>query len=458
MHVLRRQGWLIGLVTALALGAAGAVTALQKPVYRASMNVVVGQGGGIFQPQFGGSVQPFVRTMANLFASDVVARSTIHDLRLHTTPTKLLDATHVSTRPDSSVLEVSYDSPRRAQALRVLADMGSVFTTLIKQKVGAPVAAGTEITASVFDPAHLEPGRVSPRPARNLGFAAALGLALGLVLAFVRDGLDSRIRSLRDAERWFGAPVLGALPRGRRGRSQVGVDAIGMVRASLQLLGGGTGGPVITITSAVPQEGKTTLCADLSRALTATGNRVICVEADLRRPKLREYLELPTLSVAPNNHGLSDVLAGGIELERALVELLPPGLLGGRLQILPAGLTRSNPGDLLTAQRVEQLVKDLQGRADYVIFDTPPLLDTGDAFPFARVSDSVIVVARAGMATKETASAVRVTLERLEVGRAGVVLVDWQTPRGYGYGYGSDSSGLARTFADAPGGGRLGDG
>jgi non-specific protein-tyrosine kinase len=447
LGVLRRQGWLIGLLTAVALGAAAAVTITEKPVYRASMKVVVGQGGGVFQPQFGGSVQPFARTMANLFESNIVAQRTIDELRLRATPRQLLGNLKVSTTPDSSVLAVSYDSSERAKALAVLRETGTVFTALVKQKLGESRSSGLAITASVFDPAHLEPGQVSPRPARNLAFAGALGLAIGLVLAFVRDSLDNRIRSRRDAERWFGAPVLGALPRGLSsvvpaavgggsGDGGIALEALSVLRANLEVLEGGMRGQAMVVTSAVPEEGKTTLVANLGVALTTAGNRVICVEADLRRPRLRQYLP-----VGPAEHGLVDVVEGRIELERALVDVPVASKgngsissAGGRLKVLLAGPVRSNPADVLTAERVEQLVEQLRARADYVIFDAPPILIVGDALPLARASDNVIIVAREGRTTREMAEAVRVTLERLGVARVGIVLTDWRV-RGYGYGY-----------------------
>src|SRR5205823_4926245 len=76
LRALRRQAWLIVLVTVLGVVAAGGVTALEQHVYRASMKIVVGQSGGVFQPQFGGAVDPFARTMSDLFKSEVVAEQT----------------------------------------------------------------------------------------------------------------------------------------------------------------------------------------------------------------------------------------------------------------------------------------------------------------------------------------------------------------------------------------------
>jgi capsular exopolysaccharide synthesis family protein len=442
LRILRRQGALIVGAAALAIGAAAAVTAVEQPVYRASMKIVIGQGGGTFQAPYGGAVEPFALTMSNLFKSDVVAREAIANLGLKLTPKGLLGHVNVATTPQSSVLNVAYDTSDRTRAVSTLAEMGRVFTTLVKHKLGEPLSAGTAVTATVFDPAHLEPGRVSPRPVRNVGLAALLGIAVGVVLAFVRESLDDRIRSRRDAERWFRGPVLGALPRGVAASPTGGAlrpaDTMTMLRANLQFREGGGGGAIL-VTSGLQGEGKTTLVAHLCVALAAGGNRVIGVEGDVRRPRLRQYL-----GVASGAFGLIDVLEGKAELAEALVDVplqtaANGAAPGGSLQVLPSRRMRTPPGDLLTPERVSQLADELRAVADYAIFDAPPILLVGDAFSFARAADDVIVVAREGRTTKESAEAVRVTLERLGVERVAVVLTDWPSSDGYGYGYGYGS-------------------
>src|SRR4051812_38136997 len=103
--ILRRQGWLIALIVVCAVIGAVAITAVQTPVYQASMKIVVGQGNGFFQPQFGSSVQPFTQTMTSLLESDIVARRVIRSQRLSLTPKGLLSQLHVASNPESSVLD-----------------------------------------------------------------------------------------------------------------------------------------------------------------------------------------------------------------------------------------------------------------------------------------------------------------------------------------------------------------
>jgi receptor protein-tyrosine kinase len=351
----------------------------------------------------------------------------------------------------------------------VLAEVGDVFTGLVEERLSRPTSE-QPITATVFDPAHAEPGQVSPQPVRTLAIAGALGLVLGLILAFAAEAIDDRIRGRRDAEEWFGVPVIGALPKGLRGKPPFGVrgqpapgrpdflEALQLLRANLEFSERGMSGPLTVVTSAIPEEGKSTVVANLGVTLALAGHDVICVEADMRRPRLPFYLGL-----VARNGGLAEVLEGRAQLQDVL-EDVPLSLatsgngavsinqaqlrsrsettgrtarqpFGGRLRVLLSGSPATNPPDALTGERVADLVDELRASADYVIVDTPPILLVGDAFPLVRLADTVIVVAREGRTNKTTAEAVKATLDGLGVLRASIVLTDSHGSAGYGYGY-----------------------
>lgn len=478
LHVLRRQGWLILLVLAVALGATAFVTSRQDSVYQSSMKIVVGQGGivigrngSLFEPALTSDVNRFTATMTNLLESNVVARTVIDDLGLRISPERLLNRLHVSSRPDSSVLEVSYRGNDKRASVFILRDTGRVFTRLVKDRLGGGATQQANgqpsvapVTTSVFDPAHLEPGRVAPRPARNLAIAGGLGLLLGLVLAFARESLDDRIRSRREAEEWFGAPVMGSLPKGvrgkslpelavnRRGKGDQVMEALDLLRANVQFAQAGSSGGTIVVTSALPEDGKSTVVANLSVTLALAGHDVICVEADLHRPRLLHYL-----GVREGNYGLTDVVAGRVPLARALQTVpLPvqsrnggpaetdpthrprpsvPDATAGRLRLLPTGRRPDRPSAFLggARDRIVALMQELAGDATYVLLDTPPLLALADAFPFALSADTVLVVARQGRTTKQNAQSVRATLEGLGAKRVAIVLTDVAGADGYGY-------------------------
>ncbi len=457
LRFLRRQGWLIVLVPAVAIAFGLYLVSRQESIYRAKMGIFVAQAGGQFQPQLG--TQPLTQTMTNILESEVIARRVVDELNLPITSGALLKKLRVKVKPDSSVLDVSYDSPNKRRAVIVLNQVAKEFKVVIRETLGAGTLKNSgpfRIVATVFNPPHLEPRRVSPQPVKVLSFAGALGLALGLIFAFARESLDNRLRGRRDAEEWYGAPVIGALPRAVRGKppasiaskprrnQQKVIEALQLLRANYQFSAGLTG-PTLLVTSALDREGKTTVVANLSMALAMAGKDVICVEADVRRPALHRLLGAP--EPAP---GLVDVVEGRIGVDEALheIELFRPATnggqpaesatgtatssngpargssFGGRLRLLPAGQRPANPAAVLSAERIGELVKDLSARASYVIFDSPPLLSAGEALPLALNVDSVIVVARQGRTTRERARAVRATLDGLGTRQLAVVIMD----------------------------------
>jgi succinoglycan biosynthesis transport protein ExoP len=471
LRVARRQGWLIVLVPAIALAAAAAIVTQQTPVHRASMDLVVAQSGGDVQPVIGS--QPLTQTMTNLLESSVVAQSVIDNLGLNVTPATMLKRIHVSTRPDSSVLEVSYDSTSRTEAVSVLSQIASVFTKLVDEKLGISSTSGgfqtngskPLIFATVFDPPHLEPGQVSPKPLRTLIFAGALGLLVGLGLAIARESLDDRIRNKRDAQEAFGAPVIGSLPKGSRGKPSFAmngevrgpeglIDALHLLQARLEFSPDASSGPLIIVTSALQDDGKSTVVANLGTVMALSGRDVICIEADFRRPSLHRYFML-----APGLPGLTDLIESDADLEAVLrpITLIDKGVnahqvtvmaaryghsavpksseppLGGRLRVLPMGHPVENPAAVLSSKKLAVVLAELAQAADYLIFDVPPLV-VSDAFPLLLRSNTVLVVARRGRTTRMRAQAVRETLAGLGTERIAVVMTDAESADGYGYG------------------------
>jgi receptor protein-tyrosine kinase len=458
------------------------------------MKIVVGQGETLFAPGLSVNVQPFTQTITDLLESQVVARRTISDLGLNISPTTLLSRLSVSTKPDTSVLNVSYNDTNRPRAVSVLATLGAVFTGMVNNALGGKASTTTApgqtasqpVSAVIFDPAHADPGTVSPRTTRTLILAAALGLIAGLMLAFLRDALSSRIRSEDEAEAAYGAPVVGRLPRGALGMSPHQLAALpprlgGNMIESFQLLTArlrystGLQRGVIVVTGALPEDGKTTVAAHISNVLAAAGNDLIVVEADLHRPAMHRLM-----GVEPGRSGMRDVVDRDDALLTTLVEvqtqnatpawrgarraaavgaatteedgaempaadgIIEPeqrlGRGGGRLRLLPAGVADENPLTVLSLGNSSPLVARLRAASDYVVFDTPPLLLSGDAYPLVQLADAVVVVCREQVTLRSEARRARDILRSLGVSEFSLVVSESAAAgrrSGY-YGYRED--------------------
>jgi len=197
------------------------------------------------------------------------------------------------------------------------------------------------------------------------------------------------------------------------------------LRTSLLLTSLGAPPKTILITSALPQEGKTTTSINTATVLAQKGTRVLLIDADLRRPSIHK-----TLGMGPRV-GLSNVLTGGSTLQQATVRstALP------NLFILPAGTPPPNPAELLASAQMVDLVAQLRDQYDHIIVDTPPTLSVTDAVVLSTRADAVVLVIRSGQTTKPALRRSRDILAQVNARVAGVLLnaVDLDSPDYYYY-------------------------
>ncbi len=436
LEVVRRRKLIVIAILAVSLGAASALTLATTSLYQAETTIVVGQGTCIVQGQNANAIQPFAATAAGLMQGTVVARSVIKDLHLNMTPQQLLGSVSVSFNPESAAVKASVTNHDPELAKRIADRLGVNFKQLVRQRLGKGTATTPPLEACIWDPGHILPGRVAPKPTQNLLIAGVLGLILGLLIAFLRDYFDRTLRTVEEIERAFGVPVIGQIPtvkpanRGERSRilwEENGdfAESFRGLRANLQYLA--VQWPLKTILVSSPQaaQGKTTVCASLATAIAQAGQSVVLIEADLRRPRVADTFGLPRF-----RPGLTSVLVGHSQLGKATTEIpLPPtpGHAAGQtpaITVLPSGPLPPNPSELVGSPRMRRLVDGLADLYDTVILDSPPLLPVADSLALAKLVDGVIIVVRSKNATRDDAQSVRAMAERLGIHIVGVVVTD----------------------------------
>jgi polysaccharide biosynthesis transport protein len=209
-----------------------------------------------------------------------------------------------------------------------------------------------------------------------------------------------------------------------RPKSQM-AESYRALRTSLLLTS--VGGPprVILVTSALPEEGKTTTSINVAIVLAQKGTRVLLVDADLRRPSIHK-----TLSMGPRS-GLSNVLTGNTSLEQAIIRssILP------NLFLLPAGTPPPNPAELLASSNMKDVLAQLREQYDHIVIDTPPTLSVTDAVVMSSRADRVILVIRSGQTTKQALRRARDLLLQVNAKLCGVLMnaVDLNSPDYYYY-------------------------
>lgn len=470
LRIVQRRRLTVLLVLAAALVGAAVVSYSQQPVYEAQSKIVVGQGNTLFQVQNGNSIQPFTATMSDLLTSNVVAERVSASLGLKQSPTALLNNVSVSINPQTAVMTLSVTDHSARRARQINAEFGGVFALLVQERFGhantSAVNGQAPISATVFDPAHVLPGRISPTPVRNLLIAAVLGLLLGLAAAFVRDHFDPVLRSDEELEAAFHAPVIGRVParrgirrvawsQGRRQRAwnlsgddagvaevdgvwderREAVEAYRRLRATLRSRAAQRPLRTLLVTSVTAGYGKEAVAANLACALARAGARTLLVEADLHQPLLDEAIGHGTI-------GLTGVLAGRGELPQAVEADVGPGRSQGlgleQLDFLPGGSAPAYSSDLLASARMVELINDAASGYEYLLLDAPPLLLAADALELARAVDGVILVAGCDQTRSDQAREIRGLVDRLDIHLAGLVL----TETGGGFG-GSTLEGAA---------------
>jgi len=289
-----------------------------------------------------------------------------------------------------------------------------------------------------------------PNVPRNLAFALALGLSTGIGLAFLLEGIDNTVRTPEQAQAISALPSLGMIPLGSKSgieaaakrltvaSSREAVELVTQSRPQSQmaesyrglrtsLLLTSLGGPpkVILITSALPQEGKTTTSINTAIVLAQKGTRVLLIDADLRRPSIHK-----TLGMGPKT-GLSNVLTGNAMLQQAVVRssILPT------LFVLTAGTPPPNPAELLASSNMKDILAELREQYDHIIVDTPPTLSVTDAVVMSTRADAVVLVIRSGQTTKQALRRARDLLMQVNARVSGVLLnaVDLTSPDYYYY-------------------------
>jgi polysaccharide biosynthesis transport protein len=283
-----------------------------------------------------------------------------------------------------------------------------------------------------------------PRPLKNGASGAIAGLVLGLTLAFVLDLLDDSVKSKEDVERVTtrsGLRVIATIPtvRGWKDRKSTRLivrdepssspsEAYRTLRTSVQFMGLDRPLRVIQVTSPQAGEGKTTTLANLSVVMARSGQRVVVVCCDLRKPRLHQFYGLK------NATGLTSVLVGEASLSQALQSV--PG--EQNLMLLASGPEPPDPAEVLANMRLVEVLTALQGMADVVLIDSAPVLPVADAAILATRVDGTLLVVSAGASSRKQVHRTLELLGQVEAPLIGVILNRASGDAefgGYGYGY-----------------------
>lgn len=308
----------------------------------------------------------------------------------------------------------------------------ATYKTLLNKKNQTGIIGDRDIDrVRVVADAAVNEGTVNTSGKTIVAMGAMMGALFGLAIAFLLDLKDNTIKNTKEVEDMFAYPLHGVVPdlnlvgaerlqlSGSRdglleSQSEVSMmplkEAYQNIQVNLKLLDRDARKKVIAITSSVPQEGKSSVTANLGVARAQCGQRILLIDADLRRPTQHHIWEIP------NKVGLSNLLSGDVKWQDATQNVMP------NLDVLTSGPIPEHPISLLDSPRLQIFIDSIGDCYDQIIFDTPPIIGIADTKIIGRAIDGFLFVVRPGVADYDSASAAKKMLDTTGQKVLGVVV------------------------------------
>jgi capsular exopolysaccharide synthesis family protein len=301
---------------------------------------------------------------------------------------------------------------RQADLDRQINSAKNTYETLLNSLQQVQVTENRRTgNAQIIEPAKI-PDRGSSKRLLVLAGGTMFGLLLAQIAVILLDRIDKSLKTIPEIKEIFPYNVLGIIPFDEVAQ-EVDIPMISivekpesfvseiyrMIQVNLKLLNLDKQQKVILVSSSVPEEGKSTVSANLAAAVAQSKRRVLLIDGDLRNPSQQILWQVS------NQVGLSDILSDRANLADAVSRPIE------NLSLLTTGQTKSNPLTLLDSQEMADLIEEAKRNYDVVIIDAPPLLVTADVLTMGKMTEGILLVSRIGVVEKESAQAARASLE-----------------------------------------------
>lgn len=456
LRLLLRNALLLIILTVVGAAAGYGFSYTKAPVYQATAlgyvatTVRTDENGNVLPASVGApsggedSKYGTAQTFLPLFGTRSVGQSIKDELGLDQGPDAIASGLVATIDPNAPIITVNARSSDPVAAMEIAnASIGAVNAEGAFLQTGDRENQNAPMKLIPYQSAEGQGVPVAPDRLKYAGIGAGAGLLVALALSWLRNRNDSRVRTVDDIKAKTTVSALGVLPeskdlaRGKDGKLPEPKDfhskeALRKLRTNLRFANVDNPPRSIVVSSSAPGEGKSTVSANLARVIAKSGQPVVLIDADLRRPVVAKEFGID------GSVGLSQLIAGAVEIDDVLHQTQH-----SNLSILPAGQIPPNPSELLGSQRMRDLVQKLAEKY-FVVIDAPPILAVTDAVLLSRHADGAILVAVPGRTRVEGLSRAIDSITGVQGHVLGVVMNRASTSRinrlAYGdaeYGYSS---------------------
>jgi capsular exopolysaccharide synthesis family protein len=323
---------------------------------------------------------------------------------------------------------------RQAESDRQMYEI--LLKRLNEASIGEDIQA---VNVRIVDRAVVQNNPVKPKKLLNTLISIGMGLGLGIALAFFFEYFDNTFRTPEDVENTLVIPFLGIVPDIKLDENEpesmrdlivqkktrsTAAEAFRSIRTNLLLSYAERKPDIILVSSPGPYEGKSLVSTNLSLILAQTGERVLLIDGDMRKPRVHKIFGLD------DSKGLSTLLTGHSDIKEIILETGVPNLY-----FIPAGPKPPNPAELLGSGKMTEITQELKKRFEYIIIDSPPLIAVTDSAVLSKIVSGVVIVLKAGQTTKELARRAIKNLKDINAKILGAILndVDFERDRYYYY-------------------------
>jgi len=319
----------------------------------------------------------------------------------------------------------------------------SLYLFLLEKRAELAISlSATESNTRIIDSARVLPGPISPVPQRAYSIAIIISVLFPLLLIILIEKFNDKVTQLSTIRKLTDIPVLGQVRFSKQESSLVAInkprssiaEEYRSIRTNLRFFSQDKGPAVIMVTSSVGTEGKTFTAMNLAAVMAASGQRVVLVGLDMRKPRIVEDFQIS------NEIGCSNYLSSNAQFE----EIVQNSKYFENLDIIPSGPTPPNPSELVLTDNMEKFVAELKQRYDRVIIDTPPIGLVSDGLIVANHADTTLFVVRDGVTRRSHLGQVNDLYKKKQLKNLSIIFNAirkrpgaYGYNAGYGYGYGS---------------------